>query len=162
MKNKLIGALLLVICAASLAMAEWVDDFNQSYFADGIDEAVKVALEDGRNPTEIMEAGLGLEGLSSVGLIKAMYCAGIAGTEIQQAATSYNITELDLVTGYKKGVNECFSRIVDSEAYSPSAPVNFRSSGGGTVPGGGGGGTGGGSGGSGGGGGGRPASPSTF
>ena len=160
MKNKLIGALLLVICAASLAMAEWLDDFNDTYYADGIDGAIEVALEDGRNPNEIMEAGLGLEGLTSVGLIKAMYCAGIAGIEIKLAAESYNITELDLVTGYKKGVNECFSRIVDSEAYSPSAPVNFKSVGGGTVPGGGGGS--GGSGGSGGGGGGRPASPSKF
>ena len=155
MRNKFIGALLLMICTASLAMAEWLDDFQATYYADGIDDAVTAALEVGKNPSEIIDAGLGLEGLSSVELIRALYCAGIEGSEINQAVVSLKIASLDLVTGYKKSVNECFGRIVDSESYDPSAPVSFTRGEEPIIPDGG-------NGGSGGGGGGRPASPSKF
>ena len=148
MNKTLVYTLLLVLGTVCLAMAEWQDDFEATYYADGIDDAVQAALEVGKNPTEILEAGSVLEGLSPVELIRAMYCAGIEGSEINQAVESSQITAADLVTGYKKSVNECFSRIVDSESYDPTAPVNFSRGEDPIIPDGGDGG--------------RPASPSKF
>ncbi len=123
MKNQILLASLLVLMSVSLAVAEWLTDFRDIYVKEGIDPAVVEALKQGAGPDQIMENGLQLEGLNPQNLVKAMYCAGIRGDDIRAAGNQYGVTDLIIVAGYKKSVEECGDRVVDTQAYTPTATV---------------------------------------
>lgn len=113
------------------------------YLDQGIDQAVIEALKQGVSPDDIMENGLKLEGINPQNLVKAMYCAGIRGNDIKAAGEAWEVSDLIIVAGYKKSVEECGDQVVDTQAYTPVAQaVSFM---GPSMPGGG-----------------RSASPATF
>jgi len=121
MKKHLVIAMAMVLGLATLGYAEWLTDFRDIYQKEGIDPAVVEALKQGAQPDQIMENGLLIEELNPQNLVKAMYCAGIRGDDIRAAAQQYGITDLIVVAGYNKSVEECSDRVVDTQAYTPVA-----------------------------------------
>ena len=118
--KRLATACLLLLFSASIACAEWLVDFRDTYVSEGIDKAVENALKDGTTPDLIVENGLDLEGLNPQNLIKALYCAGARGQDIREAAEKYNISEAIIAAGFKKSVAECADQVADSQAYTPA------------------------------------------
>lgn len=123
MKKQILLVSTLILFSFSLAFAEWLIDFRDIYVKEGIDPAVVEALKQGAGPDQIMGNGLQLEGLNPQNLVKAMYCAGIRGDDIRAAGNQYGVTDLIIVAGYKKSVEECGDRVVDTQAYTPVATV---------------------------------------
>ena len=121
--KKIAGALLLILITVSFAMADWIEDFNKVYVDKGIMPAVIEALKQGVTPDAIMDNGLKLEGINPQNLVKAMYCAGIRGDDIKAAGDIYGVSDLLIVAGYKKSVEECGDSVVDTQAYTPIATV---------------------------------------
>lgn len=117
--RRLLLAWVLVLCSISIACAEWLVDFRDTYVAEGIDKAVENALKDGKTPDLIVENGLELEGLNPQNLIKALYCAGAKGEDIRAAAEKYTLSEVIVAAGYKKSKAECGDQVADSQAYTP-------------------------------------------
>ena len=104
MKRKIV---LLTVCAlliATLAKANWLDDFISEFQKSGIDEAVKVALNQGAVPDEIMDNGLKFKELNPQNLVKAMYCGGIRGDDIRAAGQKYDVSDLIIIAGYKRAL----------------------------------------------------------
>lgn len=114
------AACVLVLFSVSIACAEWLVDFRNTYVSEGIDKAVENALKDGKTPVLIVENSLELEGLNPQNLIKALYCAGANGQDIREAAEKYNISEMILAAGYKKSKAECADQVADTQAYTPA------------------------------------------
>jgi len=119
--KKVAIACILVLMSVTIALAEWLVDFKDTYVKEGIDKAVVVALKGGANPDLIVENGLQLEGLNPENLVKALYCAGAKGQDIRTAAKKWNISEIIVAAGYKKSIAECDNVIADSQAYTPVA-----------------------------------------
>jgi hypothetical protein len=117
--KKIAIACTLVLLSVTIAFAEWLVDFRDTYVKEGIDKAVVVALKGGANPDLIVENGLQLEGLNPENLVKALYCAGAKGQDIRDAAKKWNISEIVVAAGYKKSIAECENVIADSQAYTP-------------------------------------------
>jgi hypothetical protein len=127
-------ACFLLMFGASMACAEWMVDFKNTYAKEGVDKAVVNALKEGKSPEAIVELGVEIEGLNPQNLIRALYCAGANGQDVRTAAEKYSISEPILVAGYKKAIDECGDRVADSQAYTPVAtgpsfatPVGGRS-----------------------------------
>jgi len=101
-------------------------------------------LKEGVNANTITRDCLVLEGLNPQNLIRALYCAGVPGQDVRNAAENNDISELIVVAGYKKSIDECRDIVEDSQAYTPTSegPAFSSPTGGGR--------------------GGRSASPSTF
>lgn len=123
--KKIFLAALLVVATVSVAFAEWLVDFKENYSKIGIDKAVVEAMKEGATPDAILQNGLTFEGLNPQNLIKALYCAGAKGDEVKAAADQYEVSEVVLVAGYKKAVEECSDQVVDSQAYTPVAGPAF-------------------------------------
>ncbi len=119
--KKIAIACLLVLVTCSIAFAEWLVDFQDTYVKQGIDKAVVVALKGGASPNLIVENGLQLQGLNPENLVKALYCAGVKGQDIRDAAAKWNISKIIIAAGYKKSIAECTGVIADSQAYTPVA-----------------------------------------
>lgn len=119
--KRLLLASLLVLFGASLASAEWMVDFRNTYVAEGIDKAVENALKDGQGPDAIVEEGVKIADLNPQNLIRALYCAGASGQDVRAAAEKYQISEVVVAAGYKKSIDECGDRVADSQAYTPVA-----------------------------------------
>lgn len=117
--KRIVAACLLVLLSVTIACAEWLVQFRETYVAEGIDKAVENALKEGTLPDLIVENGLELEGLNPQNLIKALYCAGANGQDIRDAAEKYNIAEPIVAAGYKKSIAECGEQVADSQAYTP-------------------------------------------
>lgn len=120
--NKILLSLVVVFISATYAFAEWQVDFRDTYFDQGIDQAVKDALEVGENPYSITELGIDLienDGLNAQNLVMALYCAGAKGQDIRDAAGSHGISDEIVTAGYKKSVVECTDAVADSQAYTP-------------------------------------------
>ena len=128
--KKIVLSVLLVIMTAAVALAEWQVTFEESYINNGIDQAVIDALREGADPDSIVERGLILEGLNPQNLVMALYCAGVKGKEIRDAAANHEISEQIVTAGYKKSIVECGDAVADSQAYTPIV-TGFRSGGGG-------------------------------
>lgn len=121
--KKIAIACLLVLMSVSIAFAEWLVDFRDTYVKEGIDKAVVVAMKGGATPDLIVansEPYLA-KGLNPENLVKALYCAGAKGQDIRDAAKKYNISELIVAAGFKKSVAECGDKVADSQAYTPVA-----------------------------------------
>ena len=123
MKSKIVLVTVCVALFATSAAASWLDDFISAFEDSGIDEAVVVALKQGAVPDAIMENGLQFEELNPQNLVKAMYCGGIRGDDIRTAGQKYDVSDLIIVAGYKKSVEECGDKVVDTQAYTPVASV---------------------------------------
>ena len=122
--NKIIlYTLTIVTLSVACAFATWLDDFKSIFEKEGIDEAVVEALKVGTTPDSIMESGLQFEELNPQNLVKAMYCGGIRGDDIRAASQKYDVSDIIIVAGYKKSVEECGDQIVDTQAYTPVALV---------------------------------------
>ena len=119
--KKILFTVTLVSLFCTAAFAEWQVDFKDTYFDKGIDQAVIDALKDGAEPDSIVIKGLDLEGLNPQNLVMALYCAGVKGQDIRDAAANHNISELIVTAGYKKSIVECSDVIADSQAYTPVA-----------------------------------------
>lgn len=117
--KKLAIACVLVIMSVTVAFAEWLVDFKDTFVKEGIDKAVVIALKGGANPDLIVENGLQLQGLNPENLVKALYCAGAKGQDIRAAAQKWNISEIVVAAGYKKSIAECDNVVADSQAYTP-------------------------------------------
>jgi hypothetical protein len=110
---------------------------QEKYNKIGIDKVVVELLKDGVKPNQIVEDCLPLDGLNPQNLIRALYCAGVTGQDVREAAENNDITEVIVVAGYKKSVDECRDVVEDSQAYTPvssgpsfSSPTAGRTGGG--------------------------------
>ena len=119
--KKIAFSIILVILFATIAYAKWEVEFEDTYIDKGIDQAVVEALKAGALPEGIVQLGLDLEGLNPQNLIMALYCAGVKGDEIRDAAFKYDISEQIVSAGYKKSTVECGDIVADSQAYTPVA-----------------------------------------
>ena len=111
----------IVAFTATWVFATWLDDFINEFQRSGIDEAVKVALKQGAIPDDIMANGLQFKELNPQNLVKAMYCGGIRGDDIRAAGQKHDVSDLIIIAGYKKSVEECGDQLVDTQAYTPVA-----------------------------------------
>jgi hypothetical protein len=122
--KRLIIATFVGFLIASPALADWIKDFSVNFEAQGIEFAVPKALEEGRNPSEIIREGLKFTDLNPQDLLKALYCSGVAGDDIKQGADKNGISEIIVVAAFKKAVAECGDAVADSQAYTSVGP-NF-------------------------------------
>ena len=123
MNRIILYTLTIVILSVTCVLAAWLDDFRSIFQKEGIDEAVVEALKLGVTPDSIMETGLQFEELNPQNLVKAMYCGGIRGDDIRSAGQKFDVSDIIIVAGYKKSVEECGDQIVDTQAYTPVASV---------------------------------------
>jgi len=123
MRKIILFTVALLSFAATSVFATWLDDFRSIFQNEGIDEAVVEALKLGATPDSIMETGLQFEELNPQNLVKAMYCGGIRGDDIRTAGQKYDVSDIIIVAGYKKSVEECGDQIVDTQAYTPVASI---------------------------------------
>ena len=124
--NKLMKIAIVVVSVSLLSLSnafsqEWIEDFQKLYYDTSIFDAVEYALEEGAFPDDIMFEGLKFEGLNSMNLVMALYCAGVKGQEIRDSAKKYDIPEQLVTAGYKKSVVECGDAVAESQAYTPVA-----------------------------------------
>ncbi len=119
-------SILIVLLTFSLAYAEWLVSFEDTYNKEGIDDAVVVAMKEGANPEMIIEKGLSLDGLNPQNLVKALFCAGAEGKDIRDASTKWEISNLIVAAGYKKSVAECGNMVAEAQAYTPIGPSFAR------------------------------------
>lgn len=133
--KKIMVAVVILLVTSTLALAEWLVDFKNTFFNEGIDNAVELAMEEGITPDLIVENGLQLEGLNPANLIKALYCAGAQGQDVREAAEKWEISEVIVAAGYKKSIAECSDQVADTQAFTPVATatsfVSIDSGGGG-------------------------------
>lgn len=116
--KRLILLLIMMIVLQGIAFAEWQFNFEETYFDKGIDQAVIVALEEGISPDMIIEQGVLIGNLNPQNLVMALYCAGVNGQDIKEAAFNNGISEMILTAGYKKSLVECSDTMADSQAYN--------------------------------------------
>ncbi len=121
-------SILIVVFTFSLAWAEWLVSFEDTYNKEGIDDAVVVAMNEGANPEMIIEKGLSLDGLNPRNLVKALFCAGAEGKDIRDASKKWEISDIVVAAGYKKSVAECGVMVADAQAYTPIGPSFARPS----------------------------------
>ena len=125
MKSIVSMVTLLVALTASTSFADWLESFRSIFERLGIDNAVEEALKQGATPDGIMENGLKFESLNPQNLVKAMYCSGIRGDDIRASGQKFDVSDVVIVAGYQKSVEECGDAVVDTQAYTPVATVNF-------------------------------------
>ncbi len=121
MMKKLLFALVLIPLFCTIASAQWQSDFDENYTNHGIDQAVEVALQDGVDPESITREGRSLAGLSPQNLVRALYCAGVRGKDIRDAAANNGISDSNVTAGYKMSLAECRDAVAESKGYTPVA-----------------------------------------
>ena len=119
--KRILVAVILIPLFCTAASAEWQSDFNENYTSRGIDQAVEVALQDGVGPDAITGQGRSLAGLSPQNLVKALYCAGVRGKDIRDAAANNGISDSNVTAGYKMSLAECRDAVAESKGYTPVA-----------------------------------------
>ncbi len=119
--QRMLFAVILIPLFCTVASAEWQDDFDENYATRGIDQAVKAALQGGVDPDSITRKGHSLAGLSQQHLVKALYCAGVKGQDIRDAAADNEISESIVTAGYKMSIAECRDAVAESRGYTPVA-----------------------------------------
>ncbi len=117
--NRLVVAIGIVLVSATICFAEWLVDFQNNFYNEGIDKAVVKAMEEGIQPDPIVENGLQFSDLNPVNLVKALYCAGAKGQDIRDAAEKWDISEEVVAAGFKKAIAECNEKVADSQAFTP-------------------------------------------
>lgn len=117
--KRILGALLLVGLASSIAWADWLTDFNDTYKNKSIDAAVEDALKEGISPEVIVEKSMAFPDINPQNIVKALYCAGVGGQDVYEAAEKFDISELVVTAGFKKSIEECGDSVVDTQPYTP-------------------------------------------
>lgn len=117
--KKILGALLIVGLASSIAWADWLTNFNDTYKNKNINAAVEDGLKEGITPEVIVEKSMAFPGINPQNIVKALYCAGIGGQDVYEAAEKANISEQVVTAGFKKSLEECGDRVVDTQPYTP-------------------------------------------
>lgn len=118
--KKITFIVLFSLLIASVAHADWIDNFTSLYNSEGIIPAVTQALEEGIGPEAIINEGLKLQGLNPRDLIAALYYCGVRGDDIRAAANKAGISDLIVVAGFEQSVAEYGDRIGDTQAYTPA------------------------------------------
>ena len=118
--KKITVTMLFCLLLASVAHADWVENFTSLFKDKGIEVAVTQALKEGNGPKAIINEGLKLDGLNPQNLIKALYCAGAKGDDIKTASDEAGISDILLVAAYEKSVAECGDQVADTQAYTPA------------------------------------------
>jgi len=108
---------LFALSTNAVATSQYQDRYKEV----GIDNLVIELLKDGVQVTTIVPECLEIEGLNPQNLIRALYCAGVKGQDIRDAAEKNGITEPIIVAGYKKSIDECRDRVEDAQAYTPTS-----------------------------------------
>ncbi len=119
--KRMLFAVIFIPLFCTVAAAEWQADFNENYISQGIDQAVKVALQEGVDPDSMFRQAPGLAGLNSQDLVRALYCAGVKGQDIRDAAADNEISESIVTAGYKMSLAECRDAVARSLGYTPVA-----------------------------------------
>ena len=117
--KRILGALLIVGLASSIAWADWLTNFNDTYKNKNIDAAVEDALKEGITPDIIVEKSMVFPDINPQNIVKALYCAGVGGKDVFEAAEKSNISEMIVTAGFKKSVEECGDKVVDTQPYTP-------------------------------------------
>lgn len=117
--KRILFAVIFIPLVCTAASAGWQDDFNENYTSQGIDQAVKVALQNGIDPYSIFVLSRGLAGLNLQHLVKAHYCNGVKGQDIRDAAAENKISESIVTAGYKMSLAECRDAVARSHGYTP-------------------------------------------
>jgi hypothetical protein len=118
--KRIVAALFIIGFTSSLACADWLSDFKDNYLNKNIDIAVENAMKEGIGPDIIAENGLAFESLNPQNLVKALYCAGVTEQEVHGIAEEHSLSELIVMAGYKKSVEECGDRVTDVQPYTPA------------------------------------------
>ena len=104
-KIAVIGAFLMLL--STQAMADWAEDFMAIFSRRGIDLAVEEAFKAGAAPVEIVKVTQQTGEVEPAAVVKALYCAGVSGSTVQEAASSAGIPEADVAAGFKLSVGQC-------------------------------------------------------
>lgn len=104
-KIVVIGSFLALL--STQALADWAEDFTETYEKRGTEAAVVEALEAGVAPADIIimiqEAGI----VEPATVLKAFYCAELNSTTIISAANTAGLPESIVAVGYKQSVQQC-------------------------------------------------------
>ncbi|GAB6190493.1 hypothetical protein [Desulfocastanea catecholica] len=117
--KRILAALLIVGLASSFAWADWLTNFNDTYNNKNINAAVEDGLKEGITPDVIVEKSMALPGINPQNVVEALYCAGIGGQDVYEAAAKAHIAESVVTAGFKKSVEKCGDKVVDTEPYTP-------------------------------------------
>lgn len=128
--NRILVAFFIVGFTSTVVCADWLIDFKDNYKNKSIDIAVENAMKEGISPDIIVENGLAFENMNPQNLVKALYCAGVSGKDVYETAEKFNISELIVAAGFKKSVEECGDRVVDTQPYTPGNQGSGRGFGG--------------------------------
>ena len=119
MKIFSIVTLFCILCTAT-AYASWQDVFQSIYQAEGTQQAVAKALEEGASPEAIITFFLTIEEKNNAqDLLSALYCSGADGNDIKKASNGAGIATEILVSGYEKSVAECGDAVQTTAAITP-------------------------------------------
>jgi len=137
MKKVITGIVISSMLMIGTAFADWKSDFDKVYVDVGIDDAVELAMKEGTSPLHIMMRGVQKKDLNHANLVKALYCAGALGADIQDAAKIMKVSEQMVTAGYKKSIVECEDAMADSQAFTPvgtgTSFVSVSGTGGGSI-----------------------------
>lgn len=117
--KRILAALLIVGCAASIACADWLDNFKGTYRNKNLGAAVEGALKEGVAPDIIVKNALAFENINPQNIVTSLYCAGLPGKEVYEASEKSDISEDVVTAGFKKSLEECADKVVDSQPYTP-------------------------------------------
>ncbi len=112
---------------ASVAYADWIDNFISRYRSEGIIPAVTQALKEGNGPEAIINEGLKLQELNPQNLVMALYCGGVTGDDVRAAANNAGISDMLVVAAFEQSVVECGDQVADTQAYTPANTNNASS-----------------------------------
>lgn len=117
--KKIITALMILGLSVSVAnAANWLDEFMDIYKNKNIDAAVEKAVEEGVTPDDIVKNSLKIQTVNPQNLVKALYCAGVSGEDVYNAAKKNDVSELIVAAGFKKSKEECSDMVTDTQAYA--------------------------------------------
>lgn len=98
--KKIISGLLVVLLAASIALADLKDSFLGDYTASGLNVAVSNRLSEGISPEEIIATAMSIKGVDGEQLATAL-CDG--GVPVQDILSSLNV----LAISQQVAINSC-------------------------------------------------------
>ena len=145
--NKMIMAVVVLLCmVASVAYADWAEDFMNTFARKGVEPAVEEAFKVGVSPADIVKMIKEAGGVEPADAVKALYCVGVSGSVVQAAASEAGLPESVVAAGYKQSVDQCGpAAALNPDPFSNTqniaakgSPVGERSGSPGTPPGGGG------------------------
>lgn len=118
--KRLVTVLLVLGITSTVAFANSLENFKNDVEKQGLELTVDNAVKAGAAVEEIVEKGLAVTEINPQNLVKALYCAGVQGTEIKAAAGEFNISEMIVEAGFQKSVAECGDTVADAQPFTPA------------------------------------------